>query len=336
MDAEVPNSEALVAEVMGLIDGARSRAAAAVNSELVMLYWSIGKRVREDVLGGERADYGGRVVARLAVRLTERYGRGFSRRNLFRMMQFVESYPDPSIVTPLAAQLTWTNVTIILAIPDQRKRAFYLALAAQERWSKRTLRGRIDSKLYEPLLAARGARVAVEPALAGQGEVALPAVSVFRDPYILDFLGLPAAHSEADLERAILNDMQGFLLELGAGFAFVARQKRIIVDGEDYYLDLLFYHIHLRRYVAIELKTRPLRPGDKGQIELYLAWLDENVRMPEEDPSLGLILCTHRGEEQMRLLGLDVGDIRAAHYLTQDVFEAVQNKLHEAALAVGV
>lgn len=197
-----------------------------------------------------------------------------------------------------------------------------------ERWSKRTLRERIDSKLYERTLVAQGSADEIEPPDASN---AYP--SVFRDPYVLDFLGLPPVHSEADLERAILDDMQSFLLELGAGFAFVARQKRIIVDGKDYYLDLLFYHIHLRRYVAIELKTRPLRPGDKGQIELYLAWLDENVRTSAEDPSLGLILCTHKGEEQVRLLGLDGGDIRAAKYLTQGVFEAVQSKLRAVASA---
>lgn len=249
------------------------------------------------------------------------------------MVQSAELYPDYEIVAPVARQLTWTNLTLLLAISDSCERDFYFAIASRERWSKRTLRERIDSKLYERTLAAGGS---IEKPLSdgASSDGALGTSLVFRDPYLLDFLGLPPEHSEADLERAILSDMQSFLLELGAGFAFVARQKRIIVDGEDYYLDLLFYHIHLRRYVAIELKTRPLRPGDKGQIELYLAWLDANVRTPADDTSLGLILCTHKGEEQVRLLGLDAGDIRAAKYLTRSVFDAVRNKLHEAANVV--
>lgn len=329
-DGAETHNEALFSDVTGLIEGARNRAARAVNSELVLLYWSIGKRIREELLSGARAEYGKQVVRRLAQYLTDCYGRGYTYGNLTRMCRFAECYPESRIVAPLAQQLTWTNLTMLLAISDSSTRDFYSALAARERWSKRTLRERIDSKLYERTLVAGGS---IETPLSGAAlSDGAPGTSlVFRDPYVLDFLGLPSEHSEADLERAILSDMQSFLLELGAGFAFVARQKRIIVDGEDYYLDLLFYHIHLRRYVAIELKTRPLRPGDKGQIELYLAWLDANVRTPADESSLGLILCTHKGEEQVRLLGLDVGDIRAAKYLTRSMFDAVRNKLQEAA-----
>jgi predicted nuclease of restriction endonuclease-like (RecB) superfamily len=314
------DNDALFGDVASLIDSARQRAAVAVNSELVMLYWSVGKRVREEVLGGERAAYGQQVVKRLAERLTARYGRGWSQRGIERMVSFAEAYPGLEIASPLATQLTWTNIAELLTIPDQPKRDFYLAFCAHERWSKRTLRAKIAGKLYERTLAARGSADGLEgdlAALASTGTVE-PALA-FRDPYVLDFLGLPSEHSEADLERAILDEMQRFLLELGVGFAFVERQKRMTVDGHDYRLDLLLYHITMRCYVALELKTRPLEPGDYGQMMLYLRWLDRYQRHPGDVAPVGLILCTQKGPEQVALLGLDSGEVRAAQYVTDEV-----------------
>ena len=312
--------EALFGDVAGLIDGARTRAAAAVNSELVMLYWSVGKRVREEVLGGERAKYGQAVVKRLAERLTERYGRGWSRRNLERMIHFAEWLPSAKKCAPLAPILTWTNISELLTVADQRERNFYLAFCIHERWSKRTIRAKIAGRLYERTIAARGSLDGVEVELAAMSSTGSvePALA-FRDPYVLDFLGLPSAHSEADLERAILDEMQRFLLELGVGFAFVERQKRMTVDGRDYRLDLLLYHITMRCYVAIELKTRPLAPGDYGQMMLYLRWLDHHQRHDGDAPPIGLILCTEKGPEQVALLGLDSGEVRAAQYVTDEV-----------------
>lgn len=329
--AESETGDVLFAAVASLIEDARTRVVRRVNSELVMLYWAIGKRIREGILGGERAEYGRAVVQRLSDQLAERYGRGYTYGNITRMMKFAELYPDSEIVAPVAQQLTWTNVTLVLALDDQQKRDFYLVLAARERWSKRTLRSQIDSKLYERTIAARGTTEGLERELEQLCDTGSALGLVFRDPYMLDFLGLQPEHSEAELERAILDEMQRFLLELGSGFAFVARQKRIIVDGEDYYLDLLVYHIHLRCYVAVELKTRPLQPADKGQIELYRAWLDAYVKTADDAPTLGLILCTHKGDEQVRLLGLDAGDIRAAQYLTQSLCDEMQRRLLELA-----
>jgi predicted nuclease of restriction endonuclease-like (RecB) superfamily len=312
--------DALFGDVAGLIDGARRRVAGTVNSELVMLYWSVGKRVREEVLGGERGEYGQRVVKNLAAKLTERYGRGWSKPNLMRMVQFAADYPDSSIVSPLARQLSWTNITELLTISDQQKRDFYLAFCEHERWSKRALRAKIASKLYERTIAARGSSDGIEVDLAkltttGSVEPSL----AFRDPYVLDFLGLPSEHSEADLERAILDEMQRFLLELGVGFAFVERQKRMTVDGHDHRLDLLLYHITMRCYVALELKTRPLEPGDYGQMMLYLRWLDAHQRHEGDSAPIGLIMCTRKGPEQVALLGLDSGEVRAAQYVTDEV-----------------
>ena len=314
------DDERLFGDVAGLIDSARQRVAVSVNSELVMLYWSVGKRVREDVLGGERAEYGQAVVKRLAERLTERYGRGYSWQNIFRMMRATEMFPDRKIFSTLSRILSWSHFAELLAITDQRQRDFYVAFAVHEAWSVRLLRAKISGKLYERTLAARGSADGLEADLArlvatGTVEPAL----AFRDPYVLDFLGLPSQHSEADLERAILDEMQRFLLELGVGFAFVERQKRMTVDGRDYRLDLLLYHITMRCYVALELKTRALEPGDYGQMLLYLRWLDAHQRHPGDSAPVGLILCTQKGPEQVALLGLDSGEVRASEYVTDEV-----------------
>jgi len=227
----------LFGDVAGLIERARTRAAVAVNSELVMLYWSVGKRIREDVLGGERAAYGQVVVKRLAARLTERYGRGWGQRNLERMVRFAECFPRGEIASTLSAQLTWSHLVEILAVSGRHRRGFYAATCARERWSVRTARERIASRLYERTLGV-GSAEAPEADIAAISTVddAPELGLVFRDPYVLDFLGLPSEHSESDLERAILDQMQSFLLELGAGFAFVERQKRMPVDGRDYRL----------------------------------------------------------------------------------------------------
>ncbi len=333
---ESPDDDrALLGGISGLIEAARTRAAAAVNSELVMLYWSIGKRIREDVLGGERAEYGQAVVKRLAERLTERYGRGYSRSNLLRMVQFAEVWPDEAIVAPVAQQLPWTSICIALGLSDQHKRDFYLTFAAHERWSKRTLRAKIDDKLYERTIEARGGVNGLEEELAALRHTGLAPGLVFREPYVLDFLELPPSHSEAVFERAILDDMWRFIVELGGGFAFVDRQKRITVDGDDYYLDLLFYHLGMRCFVAVELKTRKLQPSDYGQMLLYLRWLDANERGPADEAPVGLILCTDRGPQQARLLGLNDGEIRAARYITEPIRERMQSRLREAVDALG-
>ncbi len=312
--------EALFGDVAELIDGARTRAAVAVNSELVTLYWSIGKRVREGILGGERAAYGQAVVRRLAAGLTERYGRGWSRQSLERMLRFAAWIPDLEICSSVMSKLTWTHVVELLTVSEQRQRDFYAVTCARDRWSVRTLRERIGSRLYERTLADSGSveGVGVGFATLADTGTAEPAIT-FRDPYVLDFLGLPSEHSEAALERAILDEMQRFLLELGRGFAFVERQKRMTVDGRDYRLDLLFYHIPMRCHVAIELKTRPLEPGDHGQMTLYLRWLAAHQHYEGDASPIGLILCTQKGPEQVALLGLDEGEIRAARYVLDSV-----------------
>ena len=308
---------ALLGDIRALIEAARQRAASAVNSELTMLYWRIGQRIHTQVLEGRRADYGEEVVLTLATQLVQEYGSSFAMKNLRRMMQFAATFPDERIVVSLIRQLSWTHFIALIPLKDPLQRDYYAQMASAERWSVRTLRERIDSMLYErtALSQSPDETIAQELATLRDAQRMTPAL-VMRDPYILDFLGLRDTWQEGDLEAAIIREMESFLLELGAGFSFVARQKRIPIDDEDFHLDLLFYNRKLRRLVAVELKIGEFKAAYKGQMELYLRWLDKHEREPEEDSPLGIILCTGKKREQIELLELDKSGIHVAEYLT--------------------
>jgi predicted nuclease of restriction endonuclease-like (RecB) superfamily len=323
----------LLADVRSLIDRARDATARTVNAALVLLYWSIGDRIRRDVLDEKRAEYGEQILATLSQELTSNYGRGYSRAALFRMIQFVEAFPDQQIVATLSRQLGWSHFVELIPIKDKLKREFYAEMCRVERWSVRTLRQKIQGMLFDRTALSRKPEELAKQELARlREEDRLSPDLVFRDPYFLDFLGLKDTYSEHDLEAAILREMESFILELGDGFAFVARQKRMVIDGEDFYLDLLFYHRKLRRLVAIDLKLGKLEAGDKGQMELYLRWLDRHERVPGEDSPLGLILCETAGQEQVELLQLGEGGIRVATYLTElPPKTLLQKKLRAAA-----
>lgn len=311
-------SAALVGELRGLIEQSRVAVARSVNSELVWLHWQVGHRLRQHVVGEGRAAYGEQIVAEVAAALSAEYGRGFSKRNLHHMLRFAEVFPDPPIVHALRAQFTWTHLREIIAIDDPLKRRFYVELCRLEGWSTRTLQEKIAGMLYERTAIAKRPEAVVQDALAalGDGGRMTPDL-VFRDPYVLDFLGLPADHSELEMEAAILRELESVLLELGQGFSFIARQKRMSIGPDDYYLDLLFFHRPLRALVAVELKLGRFDARDKGQMELYLRWLDKHERQPHENPPLGLILCADKNEEQIELLQLTEGSIRVATYLTE-------------------
>ncbi|AUV16027.1 PDDEXK nuclease domain-containing protein [Aeromonas caviae] len=308
---------ALLGDIRALIEAARKRAASAVNSELTMLYWRIGQRIHTQVLEGRRADYGEEVVSTLAVQLVKEYGGSFSVKNLRRMVQFAVAYPDERIVVSLIRQLSWTHFIALIPLKDPLQRDYYAQMVSAERWSVRTLRERIDSMLYERTALSQKPEetIAQELATLRDAQRMTPAL-VMRDPYILDFLGLQDSWQEGDLEAAIIREMEAFLLELGAGFSFVARQKRIPIDDEDFHLDLLFYNRKLRRLVAVELKIGEFKAAYKGQMELYLRWLDKHEREPEEASPLGIILCTGKKREQIELLELDKSGIHVAEYLT--------------------
>lgn len=309
---------ALLNDLRILIEDSRQRAAVAVNSELVWLYWTVGQRIRTDVLRAERAEYGEQIVATVAAGLTAEYGRSFNRRNIYHMVRFAEVFPDEKIVYALRTQLTWTHLRALIAIEDPLARQFYTEMCRIERWSTRTLNARIQGMLFErTAIAKRPDAVITGDLEALQAEDRLTPDLIFRDPYLLDFLGLPSDFSEGELEAAILHDLETFLLELGTSFSFVARQMRMSIGPDDYYLDLLFFHRALRALVAVELKLGRFDARDKGQMELYLRWLDKHERRPGENPPLGLILCADKNEEQVELLELTEGHVRVASYLTE-------------------
>jgi len=327
-----PTAVSLIADLRQLIDDARRTAAAAVNASLTLLYWRIGQRIRDEVLGGQRAGYGEQIVATLSRQLAVEYGRGFEEKNLRHMMRFSEAFPDAEIVSTLSRQLAWSHFLELIYLKEPLKRDFYAEMCRMERWSVRTLRERVGSMLFERTALSRQPEALIRhelDKLQAQGEVA-PTL-LLKDPYVLDFLGLRDRHLEKDLEDAILRELETFLLELGAGFSFVARQKRIQLDNDDFYIDLLFYNRKLRRLVAIDLKLDDFRAEFKGQMELYLRWLAKHDQEPGDNPPLGIILCTGKKYEQIELLELDKSGIHVAEYLTvlppREVF---QQKVHAA------
>lgn len=328
-DVNVP---ALVRDLGAMIDDARKQVAATADATLVRLYWQIGHRVATEVLEGRRGEYGREVVADVGRQLAASYGRGFGLKNLHRMVQFATVFPDPQIVAALLRQLGWTHFTILLPLQDALKRDFYAEMCRVERWSTRELRARIDSMLYERTALSKKPEALIRKELASlrdDGELS-PSL-VFRDPYMLDFLDLADTYSERDLEAAILREIEAFLLELGTGFAFVERQKRITLDGDDHYLDLLFFHRRMRRLVAIELKLGDFKAADAGQVELYLRWLDKHERQAGEQAPLGIILCAGKKRETVEVLDLDARGIHVAEYLTELPPRALlEDRLHRA------
>lgn len=306
---------ALVSDVKQLIDEARQRVAASVNAELTMLYWRIGKRIQSEVLGGERAEYGRQVLAGLSKTLTQEYGKGWGEKQLRHCLQAAEILSE-EIVYTLCRQLSWSHLRLLIYTDDELKRSFYLEMAAMERWSVRQLSERIQSMLYERTALSKKPEETIVHDLAQLREKKLSPDLVLKDPYLLDFLGLNDRYLEKDLEDAILRELEQFLLELGAGFTFVARQKRLQIDEDDFYIDLLFYNRKLKRLVALDLKLGDFRAEYKGQMELYLRWLARHEQEPGEEPPLGIILCTGKRQEQIELLELDKSGIHVAEYLT--------------------
>lgn len=322
----------LVADVRSMIDQTREGVARTVNAGMTLLYWRIGKRIQVEVLGNERAGYGEEIVATLSRQLAGYFGNGFSEKSLRRMVQFAEVFSEGEIVATLSRQLGWSHFKEIIPFKDALQRDFYAEMCRIERWSVRTLREKIRSMLYERTAISRQPEGVAKAELAKlRSEDQLTPSLVFKDPYILDFLGLHDRYLEKDLEDAILREIESFLLELGDGFAFLARQKRIQIDSDDFYLDLLFYHRHLRRLVAIDLKLGDFKAEYKGQMELYLRWLAKHEQQPEEHSPLGIILCAGKKTEQIELLELGLSGIHVADYLTAlPPRELLQQKLHAA------
>jgi len=322
----------LIGDIRSLIETARHDVAVTVNAGLTILYWQIGNRIRQDILKKQRAKYGEEILPTLSAKLVPEFGNGFSVRNLSRIIQFAEVFSDKEIVLTLSRQLSWSHFVEIIPLKDDLQRDFYAEMCRLERWSVRALRKKIDGMLYErTAISKKPEELAKKELIALREEDRLTPDLVFRDPYFLDFLGLKDTFSEKDLETAILREMESFILELGAGFSFVARQKRITVDNEDYYLDLLFYHRKLKRLIAIELKLGKFKAAHKGQMELYLRWLNKYEKETGEKTPIGLILCAGKASEQIELLQLNKSGIKVAEYMTElPKRELLEQKLRKA------
>lgn len=312
-------SQSLMKDLRQIIDQARGHVATTANYAMTMMYWHIGERINREVLGDQRAEYGKQIVAQVATHLQEAYGtKGFEKSSITRMMKFAKLFPDKQIVAPLAQQLSWSHFLIIMPLKDDLQREFYLTMAASERWSKRTLKDKIDSMLFERTAIASKPEELIRNELSTlRNEEVMSPDLVFKSPYFLDFTGLKGMYDEKNLEDCLVANLEQFIIELGAGFSFVARQKRIIIDGEDFYLDLLFYHRRLHRLVAIDLKKGHFKAEYKGKMELYLRWLEKYEMEPGEETPIGLLLCTEGGDEQIELLQLDKTGIKVAQYMTE-------------------
>lgn len=323
---------ALLDDLRQLIFEARHQTAQVVNALLTVTNWKIGSRIRKEILQNERAEYGRQIVVTLSQQLTTEFGSGYDKSNLTRMIKFAELFSDMQIVAALSQQLSWSHFLALLPLKDELQREFYAEMCRVERWSVRTLREKINGMLFErTALSKKPTELAKQELAALREEDVLAPELVFRNPYFLDFLGLKDTYSERDLEAAILRELESFILELGTGFAFVGRQYRMVIDGEDHALDLLFYHRRLNRLIAVDLKLGRFQSAYKGQMELYLRWLEKHDTQPGEQTPLGLILCADKSEEQIELLRLDESGIHVAAYLTElPPPELLKQKLHEA------
>jgi len=332
MSQVIKSIQPIAADIKKLIEKSRQNVALAVNAEITLLYWHIGKRINGEVLKNNRAEYGKQIVATLARQLTEEYGKGWGEKHLRQCMQFANVFPDEQIVYALRRELSWTHLRSLIYMEDPLKREFYIEISKLEKWSSRQLKERIQSMLYERTAISRKPEQTILNDLNElKNEQKLSADLVFRDPYFLDFLGLSDTHSEKDLETSIIVELQRFIIELGSDFAFMARQKRIIIDNRDYYIDLLFYHRRLKCLIAIDLKIGEFEAAYKGQMELYLRYLEKYEQVEDENTPIGLILCTGKNEEHIELLQLDKSNIRVADYLTVlPPKKLLQEKLHKA------
>ena len=332
-------TQSLIKDLRQIIEQARGHVAATANYELTMMYWHIGERINHEVLGNQRAEYGKQIVASVSRQLQAEFGKkGFEERTIRRMMQFAQMFPDIQIVSPLVSKLSWSHFLIVMPLKDELQREFYLTMAASERWSKRTLQAKIDGMLFERTAISGKPDEFIKKELSTlRNDNVMSPDLVFKSPYFLEFTGLKGMYSERDLEESLLAHLEQFIIELGNGFSFVARQKRMIIDGEDFYLDLLFYHRRLHRLIAIDLKLGRFKAQYKGQMELYLRWLEKNEMEPGEESPLGLLLCTEGSEEQIELLQLDKSGIKVAKYLTElpsrEVLQRQIQKSLEAAKA---
>lgn len=311
----------LYREISDLIEQSKVQVASQVNSTMTMLFWNVGKRINDFVLDNKRAEYGKQIVVTLSRQLSKHYGRNFEEKNLRRMLQFASTFPEEQNIVTLSRHLSWSHFLILLPLKTKEHCQFYAQHTIKERLSVRALRKQIALRTYERKAIANTQLPDTTHYLSDN----------FKDPYLLDFLNIPEGYLEFELENAILKELEKFILEVGKGFAFVERQKRMIIDGEDYYLDLLFYHRKLKRLIAIELKIDKFKAKYKGQMELYLKWLNKYEKQIGEETPVGLILCAETSREQVELLQMHKDGIMVAEYWTElPPRKEFEERLHKA------
>jgi predicted nuclease of restriction endonuclease-like (RecB) superfamily len=326
----VPAVAKLATEIRDLIEAGRSHVSVTANLAMVSLYWNIGRIIAQDVQKNKkRAEYGTELMEQLAVVLTRDYGQGYSVHNLRDMKRFFDAFVIRQTASAESCErllidfrrhfrLGWSHYRLLLGQGDPLCRTFYFERAAEQRWTVRELRRQIDRGLFERVALSKDTpRLVAQEKQTGSAET-VRYEDIFKDPYVLDFLGLKGAYSERDLEAAIVRNLEQFLTELGTDFCFIARQYAMRIDEDDYFLDLLFYHRGLRCLVAIDLKIGTFTAGDKGQMDLYLSWLKEHDWRQGENEPVGLILCTSARRQHVELL-LRHGPhrMKVAEYLTR-------------------
>ena len=332
MNKNIIDNTVVFQEIKSFIEQSKQEIAIGVNAKMSMLYWKIGNRINSEILNEKRAAYGQQIVVSLSRQLIREYGNSFSEKSLRRMMQFADIFPEEKIVATLWRQLSWSHLKIIIPIEDPLKREFYIEMCKLEKWSVRTFRERINSMLYERTAISKKPEETIKNELQKfKNTQQITPDLVFRDPYFLDFLNLKDTYSEKDLESAIIAELQRFISELGNDFAFLARQKRIIIDNRDYYIDLLFYHRRLKSLIAIDLKIGEFDAAYKGEMELYLGYLEKYEMVEDENQAIGLILCTGKNPEHIELLQLHKSNIKVADYFTiLPSKEILLDRLHKA------
>ena len=296
---EIQDINGLYNEVREIISSARQNAVRSVDFSRVQMYWQIGRRIQEEEQKGkERADYGTYLLKNLAKRLEPEYGSGFSYRQLQFCRQFYRMYP---IANALRSQFNWTQYRLLIAISDDYKREYYELEAMNNCWTARELERQINSQLYERLLLSNDKESVL--AVARKERIPQTPQEIIKDPMVLEFLGLErkAEYYEKDLEQALITHLQKFLLELGNGFTFVARQKRILIEDDEFFADLVFYNRLLRCFVVIELKTEKLTHQDLGQLQMYVNYYDRVEKTPDENPTIGILLCTSKNDTVVKM-----------------------------------
>lgn len=324
-------SNELFTGIVQLIEQSKQKVALVINEETTLLYWNIGYYINENLKVNNRLEYGAKILATLSQQLTSQYGKGYSYSALTRMCKVANCLDITNIAT-VSQQLSWSHLIEIATISDELKREYYILLSAQNQWGVRELREQIDKMLFERTALAKMPEAEIKNKLQNikKANSTHPDL-VFKNTYVLDFLNLPQFYSESDLENALITGIEKFIMELGNGFAFLERQKRISVDGEDYHLDLLFYHRKLKRLIAIDLKMGKFKPAYKGQMELYLRWLEKYEMQQGEEKPIGLLLCSEGNTEHIELLMLNEHDIKVAQYLTElPDKQWFADKLHKA------